>query len=78
MDLPVHGSPAFIAARKGHETGRLVVDFRHYNKQIIPPVYNLPRIDDILAELSSQKGGFFGGADLATGYFLATLHDDAR
>ena len=78
MRMPLHASPAFIAARKGHLTGRMVVDFRHYNKQVKMPVYSMPLQEDILADLSMGDAKWFGGSDLATGYFHATLSEEEK
>ena len=76
MAMPMHASPAFIAARKGHLTGRMVVDFRHYNKQINVPVFSMPLQEDILGDLSKGDSKYFGASDLATGYFHAQLADE--
>ena len=51
MELPLHASPAFIAARKGHLTGRMVVDFRQYNTQIMMPCFSMPNSENILNDL---------------------------
>ena len=73
MELPLHASPAFIAARKGHLTGRMVVDFRVYNQQIKMPCFSMPNSEDILADLTDGNAEYFGASDLATGYFHAQL-----
>ena len=75
MDLPLHASPAFIAARKGHLTGRMVVDFRVYNQQIQIPCFSMPNSENILADLTEGDAEYFGASDLATGYFHAQLDD---
>ena len=73
MDLPLHASPAFIAARKGHLTGRMVVDFRVYNQQVLMPCFSMPNSENILADLTTGDAKYFGASDLATGYFHAQL-----
>jgi len=75
MDLPLHASPAFIAARKGHLTGRMVVDFRVYNQMIEIPCFSMPNSENILNDLTSGDAKYFGASDLATGYFHAQLDD---
>ena len=75
MDLPLHASPAFIAARKGHLTGRMVVDFRNYNQQVLIPCFSMPNSENILADLTEGDAEYFGASDLATGYFHAQLDD---
>ena len=75
MELPLHASPAFIAARKGHLTGRMVVDFRVYNQQIKLPCFSMPNSEDILADLTDGDAAYYGASDLATGYFHAQLKE---
>jgi len=76
MELPLHASPAFIAARKGHLTGRMVVDFRFYNTQIQVPCFSMPDSDNILSDLTDGDVAYFGASDLATGYFHAELSEE--
>ena len=45
---------------------RVCVDYRHLNNVTKPDTFPLPRIDDLLDELGSEK--FFTTLDLAVGY----------
>lgn len=63
-------SPLLVVDKKpgpdGHKKHRVVVDFRKLNSHTIGDAYPLPRIDDILDQLSTAK--YFTTLDLASGY----------
>lgn len=73
-------SPLLVVDKKGGPDGqkkhRVVVDFRKLNSQTIGDAYPLPRIDDILDQLSQAK--YFTTLDLASGYHQVLIHEEDR
>lgn len=69
-------SPLLVVDKKpgpdGHKKHRVVVDFRKLNAHTIGDAYPLPRIDDILDQLSQSK--YFTTLDLASGYHQVLIH----
>lgn len=70
-------SPLIVVNKKpgpdGVKKHRVVVDFRKLNAQTIGDAYPLPRIDDILDQLSNSK--FFTTLDLASGYHQVPIDE---
>jgi len=61
-------SPCFLVTKKSGDK-RLVVDLRKVNQLIKPRIVMLPKIDEILAEITALKGVYFSKADLYRGYY---------
>lgn len=73
-------SPLLVVDKKpgpnGEKKHRVVVDFRKLNSHTIGDAYPLPRIDDILDQLSNSK--YFTTLDLASGYHQVLIHAEDR
>lgn len=69
-------SPLLVVDKKpgpnGSKKHRMVVDFRKLNSHTIGDAYPLPRIDDILDQLSKAK--YFTTLDLASGYHQVPIN----
>lgn len=73
-------SPVLIVDKKpgpnGEKKHRMVIDFRKLNAQTLGDAYPLPRIDDILDQLSRAK--YFSTLDLASGYHQVQIAEEDR
>lgn len=73
-------SPLLVVDKKpgpdGEKKHRVVVDFRKLNAHTMGDAYPLPRIDDILDQLSHSK--YFTTLDLASGYHQVLIHQDDK
>jgi hypothetical protein len=69
------GSPVLLV-KKSNEDMRLVCDFRSVNRLTIRNRYPLPRIDDLLDQLSGAK--CFSSLDLKAGYNQIRLHEEDK
>jgi Reverse transcriptase (RNA-dependent DNA polymerase)/RNase H-like domain found in reverse transcriptase len=65
-----------VAARKKDGSLRLCVDFRALNEVTQKDAFSLPRIDDILSQMSGA--GYFSVMDLASGYHQIPLAPGAQ
>lgn len=69
-------SPLLVVNKKPDNNGnpkhRVVVDFRKLNSHTLGDAYPLPRIDDILDQLSNSK--YFSTLDLASGYHQVLIN----
>ena len=75
-------SPAFLVEKgkavNGKRSFRIVVDFRHLNKQIKNQAYNFPRIDDTLAKVGNLGAKYFSTLDAYSGFFQIPLRERDR
>ena len=75
-------SPAFLVEKgkavNGKRSFRIVVDFRHLNKQIKSQAFNFPRIDDTLNKVGNLKSKFFSTLDAYSGFFQIPLRERDR
>lgn len=73
-------SPLLVVDKKpgpdGQKQHRVVVDFRKLNSHTIGDAYPLPRIDDILDQLSHSK--YFTTLDLASGYHQVLIEEQDK
>ena len=76
--LPLHASPGFIAERKGHLVRRMVVDYREFNKNAVPPVFKMPDAEAIFQNLTEGAPKYFCALDLALGYNQVELEENAQ
>jgi RNase H-like domain found in reverse transcriptase/Reverse transcriptase (RNA-dependent DNA polymerase) len=65
-----------VAARKKNGSLRLCVDFRALNEVTQKDAFALPRIDDILSQMT--RAGYFSVMDLASGYHQIPLAASAQ
>eukprot|EP00477_Mikrocytos_mackini_P000723 GAHX01000774.1.p1 GENE.GAHX01000774.1~~GAHX01000774.1.p1 ORF type:complete len:852 (+),score=96.50 GAHX01000774.1:49-2556(+) len=66
---------ACIPIFKQNGSIRLVIDFRKLNQNTLTEQFPLPKISDILAQLSGSK--FFSQFDMNSGYYQIPLTDDS-
>ena len=72
-----YNSPVFLVNKKDG-TKRLVVDLRGVNALIAPRLVQLPKINDLLDEITSHKCMFLSSIDLKSGYYQLNLHQNTR
>ena len=65
-----------VLVRKKYGTHHFCVDYRSLNAVTKTDTYPLPRIDDLLDQLSHAK--FFSTLDLAVGYWQIKVHPDSQ
>ena len=70
-------SCVFLVNKKSGEK-RMVVDLRNLNAVIAPKLIQLPRIDDILDEVTLQKSTHLSSLDLFSGFWQVKLEKNAR
>lgn len=72
-------SPVIIVPKKstdGTPKYRMCIDYKNLNKKLIPDMFSLPRMDDILESLGIAK--FFSIMDLHSGYHQVPLAEESR
>lgn len=72
-------SPILLVPKKSNteeNKWRLVVDFRQFNKQIIPDKFPLPRIDEILDHIGRAK--YITTLDLTSGFHQIELDNKSK
>ena len=70
-------SPIFLIKKKHTGKTRFVVDLRKVN-DILKPLVMLPRIDDVLQEIASQKPTVCNSLDLFKGFWAIPLEKNSR
>ena len=55
---------------------RMVVDYRKLNKVLMPDVYPLPKIEDLLVRLTGSK--FFSKLDIFNAYYCLNMDEESR
>lgn len=53
---------------------RMVIDYRLLNKNTVAPSFPLPRMEDLLSQLSSAT--VFSKLDLKDGYHTVRMHEE--
>lgn len=74
-----YSSPVLIVPKKstdGKPKYRMCIDYKKLNKKLIPDMFPLPRMDDILESLGRAK--FFSIMDLYSGYHQVPLTKESR
>jgi RNase H-like domain found in reverse transcriptase/Reverse transcriptase (RNA-dependent DNA polymerase)/Integrase zinc binding domain len=67
-----YGAPVLHVPKRGSTAVRMCIDYRALNQLTIRNKYPMPRIDDLLDNLSGAC--FFSSLDLTSGYWQITLH----
>lgn len=68
-------SPVLLVTKKNGER-RLCIDYRRLNSLTVKDNYPMPRIDDQVNRL--QRGRYFTGLDLRSGYYQIPLSESAK
>ena len=71
-------SPIFLIKKKNTGKTRFVVDLRRVNNIFKPLTVILPRIDDVLQEIASQKPMVYSSLDLYKGFGSIPLEKNSR
>ena len=71
-------SPIFLIKKKHTGKTRFVVDLRKINDVLKPLTVMLPRIDDVLQEIASQKPTIYSSLDLFKGFWAIPLEKSSR
>ena len=69
---------AVFLIEKRDKTMRFIMDLRAINDIIVPQVQALPRIRELIDEISSRKASWFSLTDLKSGFFQLKLHEGSR
>ena len=69
---------AVFLIEKKDKTMRFIMDLRAINDIIVPQVQALPRIRELIEEISSRKAKWFSLTDLKSGFFQLKLHEGSR
>ena len=73
--VPSHfafGAPVLFVPKRGTSDLRMCIDYRALNQLTVRNKYPMPRIDDLLDNLSGAQ--FFSSLDLTSGYWQIVLH----
>ena len=73
--LSPYNSPLLLVSKKDG-TWRIVIDYRHLNKNMIPDKMPMPNFDDVLSQLNGAK--LFSALDLLSGYHQVPLSEDSK
>ena len=71
-------SPIFLIKKKHTGKTRFVVDLRKVNDVLKPLTVMLPRIDDVLQDIASQKPTIYSSLDLFKGFWAIPLDKSSR
>jgi len=74
---PYFNSPIFLVDKKNGEK-RLIVDLRDLNSVIRPMLVQLPKVNDLLDEVTSKKCTYLSSCDLKAGFWQLKLGESSR
>ena len=74
--MPLNGFPLIVVSYKSNDDVRLCVDLREINKAVIPDVYPILPIQELLCELHDAK--IFSQLDMEGAYHQLELHPNSR
>jgi len=74
---PDYNSPAFLVTKKNVQK-RLVIDLRRNNSLIRPKSAQLPKIDDLLRDITSKKPVFLTTIDISSAFWQICVDRDSR
>jgi len=77
-DDRIFNSPIFLIKKKNTGKTRFVADIRRVNNILKPLTVILPRIDDVLQEIASQKPTVYSSFDLYKGFWSIPLEKNSR
>ena len=72
-----YASP-LVLVRKPDGNLRVCVDYRSVNKDTIPDRYPLPRVDELIDSIGSQKAVYFTKLDLMRGYYQVKMAEESK
>jgi len=72
-----YNSPAFLVTKKNGQK-RLVIDLRGINSLIRPKSVQLPKIDDLLQDITSKKPVFLTTIDISSAFWQSRVDRDSR
>ena len=72
-----YASP-LVLVRKPDGNLRVCVDYRSVNKDTIPDRYPLPRMDELIDSIGSQKAVYFTKLDLMRGYYQVKMAEESK
>lgn len=70
-------SPVIMVPKKGGEL-RFCIDYRRVNAVTKKDAYPLPRVEDVLNALGTEKAKIFSKLDLASSFWQLPIHEDDR
>ena len=74
---PYFNSPIFLVDKKNGEK-RLIVDLRDLNSAIRLKLVQLPKVNDLLDEVTSKKCTYLSSCDLKAGFWQLKLGERSR
>jgi len=74
---PDYNSPAFLVTKKNGQK-RLVIDLRGSNSLIRPKSVQLPKIDDLLQDITSKKPVFLTTIDISSAFWQIRVDKESR
>ena len=76
VDVPTPWCAGMVAVPKKNKSVRICVDLQPLNKSVLREVHPLPRVDEILAQLSGAK--VFSKLDANSGFWQIPLTDESK
>jgi len=74
---PYFNSPIFLVDKKNGEK-RLIIDLRDLNAAARPMLVQLPKVNDLLDEVTSKKCTYLSSCDLKAGFWQVKLGERSR
>ena len=74
---PHFNSPCFLVNKKNGEK-RLIIDLRNLNSIIRPMLVQLPKVNELLDEVTSRKCAYLSSIDLRSEFWQLELTDRSR
>jgi len=76
-DDPDYNSPAFLVTKKNGQK-RLVIDLRGINSLIRPKSVQLPKIDDLLQDITSKRPMFLTTINISSAFWQIRVDNESR
>jgi len=78
IETSKYNAPAFLVPKRGSTAKRLVMDYRKLNSIVDPVIFNLPPVNDLVAEVAATKPKWLSSVDVISFFWQLPLSEQSR